>query len=167
MTMIISSVELQRKLKKIVHFKVGTKELGLVPGYFRRVVSDMTAMTVINTSYPKTSINVTIKDFLENNDLDKKPYLVFNEQEELVGLISKREINKSHKKTRDITTVGDLMYDKFLTVLPTDYLYSVIQKMNSYPFDMIPVINPDDTCKVIGIISNEDILNLLVETKKP
>jgi len=38
--------------------------------------------------------------------------------------------------------------------------------MNSYPFDMIPVIDPEHQKKVIGIISNQDILNLLVETKK-
>ncbi|GBH34484.1 hypothetical protein NZNM25_12750 [Nitrosopumilus zosterae] len=166
MTMIISSVELQRKLKKIIHFKVGTIEMGLVPGYFRRVVSDMTAVSVINTAFLKTKKNITIKEFLKNNDLDKRPFLVFDENDVLVGIISKREIEKSHKKTRDITTVGDIMYEKFLTVLPDDYLYSVIQKMNSYPFDMIPVVNPEENKKVIGIISNQDIMNLLVEPKK-
>ncbi len=167
MTMIISSVELQRKLKKLINFKVGAIEMGLVPGYFRRVVSDVTAMMVINTSYLKTTKDVTIKDFLANNKLDKRPFLVFDENDVLVGVVSKREIEKSHKKTRDITTIGDVMYEKVPTVLPSEYLFSVIQKMNSYPFDMIPVIDPEDLKKVIGIISNHDVLNLLVEPKKP
>ena len=59
------------------------------------------------------------------------------------------------------------MYEKVPTVLPSEYLYSVIQKMNSYPFDMIPVVDPEDLKKVVGIISNHDIMNLLVEPKKP
>jgi len=31
---------------------------------------------------------------------------------------------------------------------------------------MMPVIDPEDRKKVIGIISNHDIMNLLVETEK-
>jgi len=167
MTMIISSVELQRKLKKIIHFKVGAIEMGLVPGYFRRVVSDLTAMSVINTAFLKTIKNVSIKEFLSNNDIGKKPFLVFDEHDVLVGIVSKHEIEKSHKNTHDVTTIGDIMYKKLLTVLPSEYLYSVIQKMNSYPFDLIPVVDPKDQKKVIGIVSNHDIMNLLVEPKKP
>jgi len=38
--------------------------------------------------------------------------------------------------------------------------------MNSHPFDMIPVVDPENNKKVIGVISNEDIMNLLIENKK-
>ena len=165
-TMIISSVELQRKLKKITHFKVGTAELGLVPLYFRRVVSDTPAIAVINTEFSKTKPDVTIKEFIKNNEITKKPFLVFDDNDMLVGLVSKREINSSHKKTRDLVTIGDVMYRKFHTTLPDDYLFAVIQKMNSHPFDMIPVVDPNKDGKVIGIITDEAIMNLLTESKK-
>jgi CBS domain-containing protein len=165
-TMIISSVELQRKLKKITPFKVGTSELGLVPIYFRRVVSDTPAIAVVNTLFSKTTPDVTIKEFSKNSDT-KKPFLVFDGDDNLVGIISKKEIDKSHKKTRDITTVGDVMYTKFHTTLPDDYLFTVIQKMNSHPFDMIPIVDPDDARKVIGIVTAEAMMDLLTETKKP
>ena len=163
-TMIISSVELQRKLKKITAFKVGASELGLSAFYFRKVVSDTPAITVINTAFSKTTPDISIKEFSKNNTITKDPFLVFDDGR-LVGLVSKREINKSHKKTRDLITVGDIMYKKFNTVLPDEYLFSVIQKMNSHPFDMIPVIDPI-TGQVIGIITDEAIMNLLTETKK-
>ncbi len=165
-TMIISSVDLQRKLKKITPFKVGTSELGLVPIYFRRVVSDTPAIAVVNTAFSKTTPDVTIKEFSNNNDT-KKPFLVFDKEDNLVGIVSKKEIDKSHKKTRDITTIGDVMYTKFHTTLPDDYLFTVIQKMNSHPFDMIPIIDPNDIDKVIGIVTSDAIMNLLVEIKKP
>jgi Kef-type K+ transport system membrane component KefB len=60
LTMIISSVELQRKLKKIIHVKVGTIELGLLPIYFRRVVSDVPAIAVITTDFPRTTPLLTV-----------------------------------------------------------------------------------------------------------
>ena len=165
MTMVISSVELQRRLKKIIHVKVGTLELALIPVYFRRIVSDMRAISVINTEFSRTTPKITIKEFLEKNDLNKKSFLVFDEQNKLVGIVSKREIDKSHKKTRDVITIADVMRQKFHTVLPQDYLFSVIQKLNSHPFDMIPVVDPSKDGNVIGIVTNQNIMNLLTETK--
>ena len=164
-TMIISSVELQRKLKKIIHVKVGTTELGLVPLFFRRVVSDTPAISVINTAYSRIAPDVSIKEFSENHDT-KKPFLVFDRDDNLLGIVSKKEINKSNKKTWDITTIADVMNRKFHTTLPDDYLFTVIQKMNSHPFDMIPVVDPKNTRKIIGIVTAEAIMNLLTETKK-
>jgi CBS domain-containing protein len=165
LTMIISSVELQRKLKKIIHVKVGTIELGLLPIYFRRVVSDVPAIAVITTDFPRTTPLLTVKAFLEQNNLSKNPFLVIDANDKLVGLVSKREINRYHKKTFDAITIDDVMYKKVNTVSPDEYLYSVIQKMNSHPFDIIPVVNPNNE-HVIGIVTTQGIMNLLTETSK-
>ena len=164
-TMIISSVELQRKLKKIIHFKVGTSELGLMPIYFRRVVSDTQAMSVMDKEYPKTNFNISVKDFSVKNSIKKIPFLVFDNSDKLVGIISKREIEKAHKKTRDLIKISDIMYTKFHTAQPDEYLYSVIQKMNSHPFDIIPITDSENNGKVMGIITNEGIMELLTDVK--
>jgi Kef-type K+ transport system membrane component KefB len=164
LTMIISSIELQRKLKKIIHVKVGTLEIGLLPIYFRRVVSDVHAIAVIVTDFPKTTPLLTIKAFLEQNELNKTPFLVIDAQNKLVGLVSKREIDRFHKKTFDEITINDVMFKKFYTVSPDEYMYSVIQKMNSHPFDIIPIVDPKND-GVVGIVTTQGILNLLTETK--
>jgi len=57
------------------------------------------------------------------------------------------------------------MYTKFNTAQPDEYLYSVIQKMNSHPFDIIPITDPENNKKVIGIITNEGIMELLTDIK--
>ncbi|MBS3925951.1 MAG: cation:proton antiporter [Nitrosarchaeum sp.] len=165
LTMVISSVELQRKLKKIIHVKVGTLELGLLPIYFRRVVSDVPAIAVIVTDFPRITPLLTVKAFLEQNELNKNPFLVIDANDKLVGLVSKREINRYHKKTFDAITIDDVMYKKVYTVSPDEYLYSVIQKMNSHPFDIIPVVDPVNE-HVIGIVTTQSIMNLLTETQK-
>lgn len=38
--------------------------------------------------------------------------------------------------------------------------------MNSYPFDMISVIDPKDIRKIIGIVTTDGIMKLLTETKR-
>jgi len=162
--MIISSVELQRKLKKIVHVKVGTLEIGLMPIYFRRVVSDITASAVIIRDFPKILSSLTIKEFLEKNDLSKKSFLVLDQHNKLVGIISKREIKRFNKNEFNKVKVSDAMYKKFHTIFPSDYLFSVIQKLNLHHFDIIPVIDPLNG-SLIGIVNIQSILNILTEPK--
>jgi len=64
----------------------------------------------------------------------------------------------------DVTKISDAMYKKFHTAFPQDYLFSVIQKMNSHPFDIIPIVNPKEG-NVIGIVTNQTIMNLLTDSK--
>ena len=90
---------------------------------------------------------------------------VFDNSDKLVGMISKREIEKAHKKTRDLIKISDIMYTKFHTAQPDEYIYSVIQKMNSHPFDTIPIVDPENSGKVIGIITDEGIMELLTDIK--
>jgi predicted transcriptional regulator len=37
--------------------------------------------------------------------------------------------------------------------------------MNSHPFDMIPIIDPKGSGKIIGIVTADGIMKLLTETK--
>ena len=164
-TMIISSVELQRKLKKIVQVKVGSVEIGMLPIFFRRTVSDKQAQDAMTTKFQKTKPDVSIKTFL-NSDVDpKEETMVINDDGRLIGIVSKKELNNVHKKSRDVALISDIMERKFHTVIPQDYIYSVIQKMNSHHFEMIPVIEPGFSGKILGIVSSKTLLSLLAETK--
>ncbi len=163
-TMIISSVELQRKLKKVIQVKVGNLEIAMLPIYFRRAVSDQKAEDAMITQFPKVFQNEKIKDILEKYDLSKMPCLV-NDVDQTVGIVSKKDLSKVHKNSYGKYTAQDIMNRKFNTVLPQEYLFSVIQKMNSHPYDIIPVIEPSPNGKVIGIVTNESVMGLL--SKKP
>jgi len=55
------------------------------------------------------------------------------------------------------------MNKKFHTASPDEYLYSVIQKMNSHHFDIIPVIDPKNE-NLVGIVTNRSIMNMLTES---
>jgi Kef-type K+ transport system membrane component KefB len=166
-TMVISSVELQRKLRKIVQIKVGTLELGLLPGFFRRVVSDYTAKQVMNKDFSKISANTNLEEFLRSHDVNSKSvFMIFDDKDNLLGLVSQKEIKRIHKKNHEIITVGDIMYKKYHTVVPNEQIFTVIQKMNSHPFDAIPVIDDTDSKKILGIVTGENIMELLVKKEE-
>ena len=160
-TMIISSVELQRRLGKTIHVKVGTNELALMPTYFRAVVSDSLALNAVGTNFIRASSGDNIEEFLKNEDItSESSILVFNKDQQLVGITSKEFINK-HKSERK-KTLASVMYRKFHTANPNDYLYSVIQKINSQEVNFVPVIT-EDTKTIVGVVSSDNVLRLLSE----
>jgi Kef-type K+ transport system membrane component KefB len=166
-TMVISSVELQRRLRKIVQVKVGTNELGLLPSFFRRVVSDYTAEQVMNKEFTKISPKTNLEEFLGANDVNSKSiFLVCDEMDDPIGLVSQKEIKKIQKKNYSETTIGDIMYKKYHTVTPKEQIFAIIQKMNSHPLDAIPVVGNSGSKKIVGIVTADNIMELLVKKEE-
>lgn len=158
-TMIISSVELQRHLKKVVHVTIGSKELALIPVYFRRVVSGFTAEKIMNITFNQVESSDSLKKALEKQEFPEQEFLVVRDNL-VVGLVSRDEIEKFDKKSRETILVGKIMQKKFQSAIPQEFLFSAIQKLNSNPVNIVPVIDPIDS-KLIGTISPEKIVSLL------
>ena len=52
-------------------------------------------------------------------------------------------------------------------IFSDDYLFSVIEMMNAHPFDVIPVISHTPEQNVIGIVTTQNIMDLIaLEEKK-
>jgi predicted transcriptional regulator len=92
--------------------------------------------------------------------------MIFDDKDNLLGLVSQKEIKRIHKKNHEKITTGDIMYKKYPTVVPNEQIFTVIQKMNSYPFDAIPVIDDVDSKKILGIVTGENIMGLLVKKEE-
>ena len=167
-TMVISSVELQRKLKKVVQVKLGSSELGFLPVYFR-TVSDHTAASVMEQDFQRANSGMIISEGLNEFDVGgNKVILVFDKEDKhLVGLISKNEVKKISKESQKSLTLGEVAFKKFNYIFSDDYLFTVIEKMNAHPFDVIPVISHTPEQNVIGVVTTQKIMDLLaLEEKK-
>jgi predicted transcriptional regulator len=125
------------------------------------VVSDLVAEDVL-TDYKKIYADTTVDDakkILDNSS--PVGVLVFDKNEKLVGIISKKYFQAHYKNA---FTISNIMYTKFPTAIPQDYVFSVIQKMNSYPFDLVPIISPHHEGEVIGVVTNESIFKSLTKS---
>ena len=159
--MVISSVELQRNLKKIVPVKIGSQELALVPIYFRRTVSEYTAENVLKQDFVTLSPNETISDILQNY---KDEFFIVMDKNVILGLVSKNDLEYAKKKKKEKNIIKKIMHKKFQTVIPNEPLFFVIQKLNSNPVNLVPVIEPTES-KLIGVVTQEKILDLLENTE--
>lgn len=158
-TMVIASVELQRNLKKVVHVVVGSKELALVPVYFRRVIAEHTIEKIMNVNFNQISPHDTINKILDEKRFEDQDFVVI-ENKQIVGLVSKKDIDKTDKKMRDIIQVEHIMHKKFQTAIPQEFLFSAIQKLNSNPVDLIPVLDPINL-EPVGTVTPNKVTQLL------
>ena len=125
----------------------------------------MIKTSIINDA--KLSINLIHTKFLGTNDVNSKSiFLVCDEIDNPVGLVSQKEIKKIQKKNHSETTIGDIMYKKFHTITSKEQIFAIIQKMNSHPLDAIPVVDGADSKKVLGIVTADNIMNLLVKKEE-
>lgn len=166
-TMIVAGSNLQHKLAKYVQVKVGTSELGLIPLYFRTALSNYQASQVMTEKFTRISSDMTISDFIERYpDYKSQTYLVFDKNNDLVGAVTGNELEKWHKGMWEQVKIGRLANPRINVVIPEEFLFSIIQKINSQKFDLVPVVAQAEPKKVIGIISTARIMSLLVKEEK-
>ena len=163
-TMIISSVELQRNLKKVIEVKIGSKELALIPIYFRRAVSGITSEDVMNVKFNELHPNDTLEKSLRSQKFSNQEFVIVQDNK-VLGIIGKKEIEKINKNRRESGIVKEFMHKKFQTAIPQEFLFSAIQKLNSNPANIVPVIDPLNS-EVIGTITPDTITKTL-ESEKP
>ena len=161
--MVMSSILLQRSIKKLAQIKIGSSEIGLLPLYFRQVLSNFKVGDVMSEEFVKVPHRLTISSYLkEFPDGQKISHLVFDENDQLLGAISPKEINKVEKELWPEIAIGKIVNPHIAHVTFEEYLFTVIQKINSQHFDLIPVmsINYD---KVIGVIRSQMLMDLLTQ----
>jgi len=85
--------------------------------------------------------------------------LIIKEQENLIGLITEKDIVKAVSKRLDPvkTKVNDVMIQKIVTVDPKLDLYDALVKMNKEDVRRMPVISNG---KLIGLLTMKDVLKL-------
>jgi hypothetical protein len=164
--MVLSSVLLQNSIKKYVQIKIGPSEIGMLPLYFRRALSNLQASDVMSDDFAKVPHTLTISDYLvQYPDGQETPYLVFDNDEKLLGAVSPREIKKANEELWPEIQIGKIVDPHIAHATFDEYLFTVVQKLNSQHFDLIPVmsINYD---RVVGIIRSQMIMDLLVQEAK-
>lgn len=162
-TMIVSSVELQRNLKKVIHVKVGVNELALLPVYFRRVLSGTTVGEVMNLEFNQTTSDTSLDKISNQRKFSNQEIVVVNENN-VVGLLSKKDLDKAKGDRFGLTKAKDIMHKNFQVVIPQEFLFSAIGKLNSNPVHLVPVIDPISS-QMVGTISPDKVINILIETK--
>lgn len=141
------SVEDRRDIRRLSAYPEGTAGAVMTTA-FARVREDFTARQALDEVVRQAA------------DLETIYYVyVVDEASHLQGVVSSRQLFSAMRRPE--TPVRDLMEREVLTVLATDDQEDVAQKVARFDFMAIPVV--DEERHIVGIITHDDVIDVMVE----
>lgn len=130
-----------------------------------RAFPENTAGAVMTTEFARVSENFTVRRTLEElgkqaEDLETIYYIyVLDDEEHLLGLVSARQLVSAMGKPD--TKIRDLMEQNVVSVNVGDDQEEVARKVAHFDLLAIPVV--DQAHHMLGIITHDDIIDVVVE----
>ncbi len=124
-----------------------------IPLLQKLFVKDGMTKKVITTT-PNTPIS-EIAELLAKNGIKGMP--VVDDAGRLVGMVTLTDVLQIDPDQRATTKVGSVMTRELITTIPDESLYTAFDKMTSNQIGRLPVVEPGDSTKLIGIIAREDV----------
>ncbi|PKQ36725.1 MAG: chemotaxis protein [Actinobacteria bacterium HGW-Actinobacteria-1] len=105
--------------------------------------------------------NITLRDFVSDYvvKLRHKSFPVM-EGKHLIGMIGLSDVNKFTADERGVILVSEVMTRDVATSLPGDTVRRVVEIMTEGDFDRVPILESEDSDRVIGVVSSTDIVTL-------
>jgi len=83
---------------------------------------------------------------------------VVDDAGDLFGMVTFSDVRNAVQKGKGTQAVKSIATRRVVTVLPSDNLYSVLKKLAKRDVGRLPVVDPHNTKKIIGIITRSDII---------
>ncbi len=77
----------------------------------------------------------------------------------LKGMITHQDIYNALKDGRGDITVAEIMSDNLVTCYPEETLKNALEKLGEHDIGRIPIIENNDTGKLIGLITRKNIIS--------
>ena len=93
-------------------------------------------------------------------------FVVLNQREELVGVLSLRDLKASldkFEKLKEIVVAADLMTSDVITLPAEDNLEQALHLFESYRVSFVPITDSENPKTVIGILKKDDLLRAYKE----
>jgi acetoin utilization protein AcuB len=129
-----------------------------------------TVMRTDLTTVPPETTLVTAQKTLDQKEINH--LLVVDGRNELLGIVSDRDLKKSWASSAttlsknelmyllDQVTVADIMAKKTLTIAPATTIERAALLMNQHRINALPVVEDDE---LVGIITSRDVMRVLLE----
>jgi Zn-dependent protease len=101
--------------------------------------------------------------FLADRAGPRYMYFVSDDDEQVVGVLTEREVDSLPASERDVKTAADVMVDtqQVPTAIPRDNAGALLQRMEADSLWHMPVVSEG---RVIGVVSKESLLRLLARS---
>jgi CBS domain-containing protein len=132
----------------------------------RRKVSDLLKEkgSVVYTISDTTKLKDAVKRF---NEKHIGALIVINEQDEILGIVTERDILKKLAKTEGEVKDMNVKFlmtprEDLIVGTPEDEIEYLMKVMTTNRIRHIPIVGGENECKLLGVISIGDIVKILI-----
>ena len=118
-------------------------------------VSEGMILNVITVLQSSTVKNVGLKIKSTNH----RGFPVLDNNEKLVGIVTRKDINRALNKGEAETEVGKVMTKDIILCFPDESLKTALHKMAEKNVGRIPVVKREDKEHIIGLITRKSLMN--------
>lgn len=145
-----------------------TSELGLEGIRLRRgrdedVLSGVTVGEVMTANLEHVAPTTTLEEFSRHLRVTHHHGLpILDEKQHLMGIVTIGDLEEAlERKTPSTTTVMQIATprQKLMTAFPDETIGEVLRKMGQNALGRIPIVDPEDVDRLLGIVRREDIIN--------
>ncbi|MEM3464962.1 MAG: chloride channel protein [Candidatus Jordarchaeales archaeon] len=108
-----------------------------------------------------TTLNPNIRTFQVLEIIEQTGhtgYLVVSSEGKLVGIVTFKDVIKAMKEGKKDCKIEDVMSRKLVVAYPDEPLRQVLDRMTEHGISRVPVVDRNNTAKILGIITKSDIL---------
>jgi Zn-dependent protease/CBS domain-containing protein len=125
----------------------------------RQALERFTAQAVMTSNYLTVPLDISLSDLIHSYPLVGNQYLIAVSQDEPKGIIVISKMNKVPRNRWETTKLSEIMtpLDKAISLLPEEKALSILEKMEQYNANQLPVVKNG---MIIGIVGRENLLHL-------
>jgi CIC family chloride channel protein len=161
-TCIISTAIARQLLKESIYtLKLIRKGIDIKAGKEVNVMKGIPVTDVMNTNVETVYEGLPLKKLADKISKSKyKSFPVVNAENGLIGILSFFDYNEVlfDEDLKDLVVARDLATLNVITVSTNDNLYEAFEKISNKDFSVLPVVSPDSSSRLIGIITRRDIV---------
>lgn len=140
--------------------KLVRRGINLIAGRKHDVMESILVKDALEHNVETVSIHLTVTEVAEI--LRKSRYHgfpVIDDNENLFGMITFQDLRTAIQQGKENEEIKNIATKQILTAFPHDTLNSILKKLAMRGIGSIPVVDPKNNKKVVGIITRSDIID--------
>jgi H+/Cl- antiporter ClcA/CBS domain-containing protein len=155
--------------RSILTEKISRRGFHLSREYSVDPLETLFARDVMRTNVKTFTNETTVADLADfvhrHENISQRLFPVLDSNAHLAGVITHKQILDSLKQTPD-ANIADWMNSDPLTASPYDSLRAIANRMAEYRLTRLPVVDPGDPRKLLGLVSLRDLLRARAQNMK-
>ena len=164
MTSCIASLVIVQKFygHSIYETKLLKKGVSIVRGHDVNILRTMIITDYMDTEYESLKESARLKNIILNVQESRYPhFLVINDKDELVGMLSMRDLKNCLPKMEELNELivaADIMTKDIYCITQDDNLATAFEIFEGKQISILPVVDVDNPEKVVGVLKKNDLL---------